>query len=151
MHRPNWLKLTTWLVLPLAAPAPTVGSSEKVWTLSYPPPQVPTTTGLPSTFGFLTLRHLLLSLPAVVLPSRFWLSLVLHCCCGRVLVPHTCSSTGACEFGSGPASRHMPSGFADVCEETSAIVRFSLYAKICRLAPGEQGRITSGVPAVGAP
>src|SRR4051812_39812098 len=126
MQRPNWLKFTIWLVVALAAPAPTVGSSENVWTLSYPPPQVPTTTGLPSTFGFLTFRHLPLRLDPSVVPCRFWLSLVLHCCCGSVLTPQGWNSTWSWFFGLNPASRHMPSGFDDVFDDTSVIVRFGL-------------------------
>src|SRR4029450_250662 len=151
MHRPNWLKFTSWLVVPLAAPAPTVGSSENVWTLSYPPPHEPTTTGLPSTFALFTTRHRPLSEVPFVVPCRFWLSFVLHCCCGRVLVPQGWNLTGSWLIGARPASRHMPSGFDDVFDDTSVIARFGLYAKSCRLAPGVNGRITSGVPAAGAP
>src|SRR5215210_6251884 len=120
MHRPNWLKFTIWLVVAPAAPAPTVGSSENVCALLYGPPQLlPATTGLPSTFGFLTLRHFPFSDEPSVVPWRFALSFVLHCCCGSVLAPQGRNTTGSWSPGARPASRHMPSGFDAVRDETS--------------------------------
>src|SRR5262245_10260513 len=124
MHRPNWLKFTTWPAEAPAAPAPTEASGENVSTLSYPclhfdALAVPRITKLPGVLGFCTLRQYPSSVLPSAVPSKLAESLMLHCCCGFVVLAHGWNSTTAPDVCGVPASRHMPSGSAGVLDATS--------------------------------
>src|SRR4051794_28790043 len=94
---------------------------------------------LPAVSGLCTTRHRPLRLVPSLVPSKFALSLMLHCWRGSVVVPHGWSRASVPAPCGGATSTHMPSGIEELRDADSEIVRFWLYTQICARLFASQG------------